>query len=281
MESVFACIIWGLSPLYWLLLESVSPWIIVANRIIWACVMMFIIILFRKELPSIKPIFREAKGIATIIICACLILSNWSIYIWAINHQLVIDASLAGYIRPLMVILFSKIFFGEQFDLLKKISILIAVIGIAVMIFLYGSIPYVSLSLAITFSVYGLLKKKVKYTPVQTMFMETLFLFIPAVLFLFFFPSPAGTFKFSNWILFAIGGVVTGLPLFLFASGVKKTKLSTQGYLQFILPTIFFFLSDYILHEKISNAEFVGLYFFWAACIIFIISIFVSKSKNV
>ena len=148
------------------------------------------------------------------------------------------------------------------------------------MIFLYGKIPYVALSLASTFAVYSLIKKRIKYSPIQTMFMETFLLLVPSILFVVFFPAPASTFKFSNWILFILGGVLTGYPFMLFASAVKKVKLSTQGYLQFILPTLIFFLSDFVLKEKISHAEYVGLYFVWSACLVFIISIFVNRPKS-
>ena len=116
--------------------------------------------------------------------------------------------------------------------------------------------------------------------PVMAMIMENLFFFIPALLFIFYSPATY-TFHLSTQILLALSGVVTGVPLILFAAGVKKVNLSTQGYFQFIAPTIMFFLSKYVLKENINHAQFIGLFFVWAACLVFIISLFVQKKEIV
>ena len=275
-QSVLAYIIWGLSPLFWKLLTGISPWVIVANRVAWSCVMMFFIVFAYKQLPEIKAIFKDKKGLCLLLLCSCLMFCNWTIYIWAVGEKRVIEASLGYYINPLMVIIFGKIFLHEQFDWLKKVSIGIAISGIAVMIFRFGHIPYISLSLSTSFAIYGLIKKRIKYSPIQTMFMENLLLFLPVFLFIIFCPVTY-TFTPTIHLLLALGGVVTGVPLILFASGVKKINLSTQGFIQFLAPTILFFLSKYVFKEDISQGQFTALIFIWVACFIFIISLFVQK----
>ncbi len=275
-QSILAYIIWGLSPLFWKLLTGVSPWIIVANRMIWSCIMMLFLVIGYKQLSEIKNIFKDKKGLGLLFICSFLIFCNWAIYIWAVSNQRIIEASLGYYINPLMVILLSKIFLHEQFDSLKKISIIIAMTGICIMIFRFGHIPYISLSLSSSFAIYGLIKKKIKYSPIQTMFIENFIAFLPAFLFVIFSPITY-TLPPTIHIILALGGVITGVPLILFASGVKKINLSTQGYIQFIAPTILFFLSKYVFREEISQAQFTALIFIWVACFIFIISLFVQK----
>ena len=275
-QSVLAYIIWGLSPFFWMLLSGISPWLIVANRMIWSCIMMLLIVVAYRQLSQIKSIFQDKKGLGLLFICSCLIFCNWAIYIWAVSNQRIIEASLGYYINPLMVILLGKIFLHEQFDWLKKISILIAMMGIGIMIFRFGRIPYISLSLSTSFAIYGLIKKKIKYPPIQTMFMENLLFFLPAFLFIIFSPATYILPPTKHMIL-ALGGVYSGVPLILFASGVKKINLSTQGYIQFIAPTILFFLSKYVFLENINQAQFTALIFIWVACLIFIISLFTQK----
>ncbi len=273
---MLAYIIWGLSPLFWKLLSGVSPWIIVANRMIWSCIMMFFLVIVYKQLSQIKTIFQDKKGLVLLFICSLLIFCNWAIYIWAVSNQRIIEASLGYYINPLMVILLSKLFLHEQFDWLKKLSIAIAITGICIMIFRFGHIPYISLSLSTSFAIYGLIKKRIKYSAIQTMFMENLIAFLPAFLFVFASPITYTLTPITN-IYLALGGVITGVPLILFASGVKKINLSTQGYIQFIAPTILFFLSKFAFREEINQAQFTALIFIWVACFIFVVSLFVQK----
>ncbi len=278
IESFSAYIIWGTSPLFWILLSNVSPWIIIGNRIVWSCVMMFVIVLIYKQAPQIKDIFRNKKDFSTLFFCGWLIFLNWSIYIWAICNEKVIDASIGYYINPLMVIFFSKIFLKEKFDKLKIVSIIIAATGIGIMIFRFGTIPFVSLGLCTTFAVYGLIKKKIKHSPVQTMFIENLVVFPFALAFLFISPE-SYSINLYGYILLICGGIITGVPLLLFASGIKKIKLSTQGYIQFLAPTITFFLSKFIFKENINQAQIMALFFIWIACGIFVISLFTQKKS--
>ena len=278
IESISAYLIWGLSPLFWVLISGVSPWIIICNRITWSCVMMLIIVLAYKQMPEIKKIFHNKKDFFTLFFCGWLIFCNWSVYIWAICNERVLDASLGYYINPLMVIFLSKIFLKEKFDNLKIFSIVIAATGIGIMIFKFGTIPYVSLSLCSTFAIYGLIKKRIKYSAVQTMFVENLVVTPFALAYLLSSPE-SYSISFPNYILLICGGIVTGIPLLLFASGVKKIKLSTQGYIQFLAPTITFFLSIFVFKENINQAQLTALLFIWTACGVFIISLFTQK-KN-
>jgi len=214
-----------------------------------------------------------------LVLCGILISINWGVYIWAINYNHIAESSMGYFINPLMIILFGALFFSEKLEKLKIFAILLVIFAILLMIIKFGKIPYIALILSSSFAIYALIKKGIKADAYQSFFIETLLVLPFALIYIFVFED-IKTISLDLFLLMIPGGIITALPLMLFASGVKKIKFSTQGFLQFIGPTMMFLLAKYIYKEYISPAQMTALYIIWMAVVIFIISLFTNRGKS-
>ena len=279
---------WGILPLYWKLLSAVDPLHILSFRILFSLALVAIILLAIKDY-SWLVIFRKPKKALFLILTALVISSNWGIYIWAVNKGHTLDASLGYYINPLVSVVLGLLFYREKLKALQWAAVAIAFIGVTILTVLSGSIPLIPLSLALTFGFYGLLKKKSPLSPLESLGSETL-ASVPISLFLLLFTfggsgsslpvytgitglSYLAGFPAITYILLALCGLVTMLPLYFFAQGAKQLPLSTLGFLQFISPTIQFVLGLFVFGETFPPHHFAAFALIWAAVIIYIISL--------
>ena len=287
--AVSAYLVWGLLPLYWKLLAALNPFHILGYRILFSAILVGIVLLAAKNISWLK-IFKDRRKIFIMIMIALMISVNWGLYIYAINTGHTIYTSLGYYMNPLFSIVMGMIFFREKLRKLQLIAFGLALTGVLIITILTGSVPIISLGLAITFAVYGLLKKKVSLPALESLGLETLLASPIGIMLLCIsfgangsinFPEPQG---FSYWtelpfrILFILlfCGFVSSFPLYLFARGANMLPLSTLGFCQFLAPTLTFLTGLFIFGESFPPQNFIAFAFIWAAVILYIISLFKS-----
>ncbi len=280
MAALSTYLIWGVLPLYWNLLARAEANEILAHRIIWSFVFMVVVLMVTKRWQSFKEdcraLWQNKKRGAILLLAAFTISLNWLTYIWAVNHGHVIDTSIGYYINPLMSVLFGIVFFRERISGLKKISLLLAAIGIVLMTYQLGKLPWVAVVLAVSFSVYGALKKQLHLNPFSSITLETLLMVPFAVPYIgMLMMSPANHFSLAtpDLALYFMGtGVVTAVPLVLFSYGANLLPLNVLGFFQYISPTIGLLLGIFFFHETFGMAQISALGFVWAAIVLFTVA---------
>lgn len=280
MAALSTYLIWGVLPLYWNLLARAEANEILAHRIIWSFVFMVVVLMVTKRWQSFKEdcraLWQDKKRGAILLLAAFTISLNWLTYIWAVNHGHVIDTSIGYYINPLMSVLFGIVFFRERISGLKKISLLLAAIGIVLMTYQLGKLPWVAVVLAVSFSVYGALKKQLHLNPFSSITVETLLMVPFAVPYIgLLMMSPANHFSLAtpDLALYLMGtGVVTAVPLVLFSYGANLLPLNVLGFFQYISPTIGLLLGIFFFHETFGMAQISALGFVWVAIVLFTVA---------
>lgn len=280
MAALSTYLIWGVLPLYWNLLARAEANEILAHRIVWSFVFMVVVLMVTKRWQSFKEdcraLWQDKKRGAILLLAAFTISLNWLTYIWAVNHDHVIDTSIGYYINPLMSVLFGIVFFRERISGLKKISLLLAAIGIVLMTYQLGKLPWVAVVLAVSFSVYGALKKQLHLNPFSSITLETLLMMPFAVPYIgILMMSPANHFSLAtpDLALYLMGtGVVTAVPLVLFSYGANLLPLNVLGFFQYISPTIGLLLGIFFFHETFGLAQISALGFVWAAIVLFTVA---------
>jgi len=261
--------VWGLLPIYWKLLSGVPALAILAHRIIWSLVFVTAIMIVQGNRKELMAGFRNVR-IAALLFCSSLFIAgDWLLFIWAVNTDQVLETSLGYYINPLVTILFGFVFFRERVARVQWLAIMIAVAGVLYQVVLHGNVPWVSLGLALTFAFYGLIRKKVVIDSLPGLFAETVYLSLPALLFLVLGDvRHTGAFMAGDTtmdLLLVSTGVVTSLPLLWFAYGARRLKLITVGFLQYIAPTLQFFLGVWVFHEPMDFPTLVTFVCIWIA----------------
>jgi chloramphenicol-sensitive protein RarD len=271
--AIFAYVLWGILPIYWRILNFAGPLQILGCRISFALVFTAIALRITGNRTWLRLITQKGNRFYTI--GAGLVVSfNWGLYIWAVNTGHTIDASLGYYINPLVAILLGLIFLKEKLNILQWGAFGMAFIGVILLTVFSGVFPWIALLLAFSFGLYGLFKKKNSAAVLESLGAETLAAF-PIGLVLLVFPSSGvpGGFSPLQWALLASAGIVTAIPLLAFARGAKLLPLSTVGFLQFINPTILFFLSIFAFGESFPPRNFWAFGFIWAAVILYCVSL--------
>jgi chloramphenicol-sensitive protein RarD len=272
ISGIFAYIMWGLFPIYFKVTEHVPPIEILAHRIAWSVPFGALIIHFRHQWSDIRAIFTHIRTLGMLALAALFIAMNWGLYIWAIQDGQIFQASLGYYINPLIFVLIGVVFMNEHLSRLKLIAVIFAAIGVGVLTLYGGKFPWISLALAISFTAYGVIRKKVAVGAMPGLFVETLILFLPALAVLFWMQSHNQlvflhtSSKLST--LLVLAGPITVLPLVAFAFAARRLKLSTIGFLQFIGPSLQF-LMGVLYGEKLTPAYLLCFGFIWLAVILF------------
>ncbi|OOZ76256.1 hypothetical protein BOW50_10140 [Solemya velum gill symbiont] len=274
MQAAMAFLIWGVFPLMFKQVENIAALEVLAHRIIWALVFVMFLLAVRGRLGTLKEIFIENRKTLYMLLLSALFVSvNWLVFIWAVANEKVIEASLGYFINPLFNVLLGVIFLGERLRLVQWTAVAIALTGVLVLIFSHGIVPWVALALALTFGLYGLIRKQTKIGPVTGLAIETLLLFPVAVgyiLFLFSYGDESfitGEPSARFWLVFV--GIMTTIPLMLFAAGARKIRLSTLGIITYIGPTVQFLIAVYLFGEIFTQAYQVAFTAIWIALAIY------------
>lgn len=272
-SGVLAYVLWGLLPLYWKAVGAINPYQIFSQRIIWSFLFVGVILWYTKKWQEFKSTISDWREWVSIAAPALVISVNWMVYIWGVNNGYIIESSLGYFINPLIVMLFGRIFFKEKMTFLQKVSLGMALAGVLLKTVQYGRIPYVALILAVSFAVYGLLKKKSKLTSVAGLGFETLFVGIPSLFYIIFVETGGsgitGNLPWTFWPLIAASGIITATPLLLYAEGIKKLPLTIMGFLQYLSPTMQLFLGIYLFKEAFDLASLGAFSIIWAGILLF------------
>ena len=249
--STLACyILWGILPLYWHALEQLDSFFILCNRVVWSAVFTVGVLLATKRFGEVKAVFRDAKKMRFVIPAAVAITINWGVYIWAVNAGHVLDTSLGYYMNPLMVFATGIVLFREKASIFEWVALGLATIGVLITTLAYGAFPWVAIILALSFTIYGTLKKLAGVGGVTSIAVETLLIGPFALGFLLFAPASHASVAALNpplAVLLLLSGAITASPLILFTFGVNRLPLSTVGFMQYISPTLQMFIGIWVL----------------------------------
>lgn len=275
-----AYVLWGILPVYWKALELVSPFEILSSRFMWSCVFVFLLIILQKKWPlftkEVKQVFSNVKTGAAMVAAGITISFNWGTFIWAVNNGHIVETSMGYYINPLVSILFAVVFLRERLDKMQLAAITCAFIGVASMVYSFGKIPWVSLTLAFTFALYGLLKKILPVSALTSIMLETLLITPLALVYEYSLWQQGVSFYASGnlqVIMMLTGaGVVTAIPLLLFTAGARLLPLKIIGFLQYISPTLTLLIGVFVYNEAFTASHLLAFGWIWAALLLFIVS---------
>lgn len=263
---------WGLFPIYWKWLHNVPALQLISHRILWSCLILIGIILFSRQAKAFLEIALTPPILRIYIVAALLIGVNWLVYVWSVNNGYIIESSLGYFINPLFSILLGVIFLRERLRTWQWIPIGLAALGVLYLAFTYGRPPWIALSLACTFSLYGLVKKTAPLGALYGLTLETGLLFLPALLYLIYTDSIGqGAFLHVGVrtdLLLVGAGLMTTVPLLMFSSAMQHIPLTLMGILQYISPTMQFLLGALIYRESFTYAQLTGFGIVWIALII-------------
>ena len=275
-----AYVLWGVLPVYWKLLDDVLPFEILSSRFMWSCVFVALLIIFQGKLPlfltEVKSIFSSFKTGAAMVSAAFVISINWGSFIWAVNNGHIVETSMGYYINPLVSVLFAVLFLRERLNKMQIAAVLCACVGVASMVWSFGKLPWVSLTLAVSFALYGLIKKLLPVSSLTSIMLETLIITPLALMYEYTLWQQGVSFYASGdtqvLCLLAGAGAVTAVPLLLFTAGAKLLPLKIIGFLQYISPTLTLLLSVFVYGEPFTGSHLLAFGWIWAALALFVVS---------
>lgn len=285
MNAIIAYTMWGLLPLYWKLFETMPAGEILSHRIVWSFVFVAILIAVQRKWSDLKAVAANRSSLLSLTVSSLLITANWLIFIWAVNNGHVVETSLGYYLTPLLNVLLGVLFLREKPSKGQWLAVALAGAGVLFVAIDYGRFPWISVSLALTFGLYGLAKKKVSFDSRIGLFTETAVVTPLALLFWIYLgashTATAWSLPPGSLLLLLLAGAATALPLLFFAKAAKLLPLTTLGFVQYIGPSITLLLSVFVFDERISTVLLISFSLIWAALIVFAMSsIRAAKSPN-
>jgi chloramphenicol-sensitive protein RarD len=273
LAAITAFLIWGLFPLYLKPLSGVPALQIMAHRIVWCCLLVFAWLAVRGELPAVRRALADPGTRLRLVASAALISVNWLIYVWAVTHEHTVDASLGYFINPLLNVVLGVFVLDERLNRAQWIAVTLAAVGVIYLTVATGRPPWIALTLATSFGLYGLIRKVVAVEAVPGLATETLLLAPFAVAFLLWCQAQGsgalGHLSTGVDALLLGSGLITALPLALFAFGARLIPLSTLGLLQYVGPTLQFLIGVLVFHEPFPRVRAVGFVLIWAALAVY------------
>lgn len=273
LAGVIAYLMWGFFPVYFKITGEIPPLEILSHRVVWAIPFAAFIILLRKQWPQVRQAIANKKTLGALILAALFIAFNWGLYIWAVQENQILQASLGYYINPLIFVLVGVVSFGEKLSRLQLIAVALASIGVVILTIYGGQFPWIAMSLALSFTAYGVIRKRTEVGSLPGLFIETCVLFLPSLAYLFWLQGK-GSLHFTNvdpdmMALLVLAGPLTVLPLVAFAFAARRLRLSTLGFLQFIGPSLQFLMAV-LYGEKLTLGVLLCFGFIWTAATVFV-----------
>lgn len=279
--ALTAYLLWGFLPFYMKAVAHIPAAEVIAHRIIWSIPIAAAILIWLGRTDDIKVALRTRRTLLMGSLTAALITVNWGIYVWAIGHDRALEAALGYYINPLLTVFIGAVVLGEKLTRAQMLAIGLAVVAVSLLTWETGGLPWVSIALALSWAFYALFKKTLPIGPAQGFFLEVLILCIPAIGYVIYLQSTGvghfGTTGMADFWLMLGCGVVTAVPLILFANGAKLLRMSTIGIMQYIAPTMIFVIAIFIFREPFSSERAVAFGLIWVALVIYTWSMFSSK----
>lgn len=267
LMAFLAYALWGCFPLYFNLLTSIAPTEVLVHRIIWACVFTIFLLAVTGRIQGLYKVLQSKRAAGSMFLASILIALNWLIFIWAVGQHRVLETSLGYFMTPLVSLMLGRFFLKENINRIQWLSASLAVLAIGLELFTLGKLPWVSLSLAMSFGLYGLIRKRQTVDSLTGLSAETLMLLPAALIYIWWLPD---TPSFSDYsipvlLLLAGSGVLTAIPLLLFASAARKLDLVVVGFIMYINPSLQFLIAVSVFGEAVTMARMITFALIWAA----------------
>ncbi len=274
LAAISAFLLWGIAPIYFKAIEHIDVMEILTHRILWCVPVTILLMLLIKKPISILSIIKDRNVFIGLIASAILISINWYLFTWAVTHDQILSASLGYFINPILSIVIGVIILKEKLSLLQWSAVFIVVLGVANQIFNYGEIPWIALSLASTFAIYGFIKKQLKVDSLNGFLVETMIAY-PFSLFYVIWTFNESQILFlrgdyTSDLLLMFSGIVTAVPLILFSIAAKKISLSHMGFLQFIAPSLAFILATQLYNETLDTKQLLSFLIIWLGLLVYL-----------
>jgi len=274
LSAAFAYVIWGFLPIYWKSVQAASAAEILCHRVCWSLLVCLLLLWPLRQAGEVVKVLRNFRRLSLYIATSLLLTSNWLLYIWVVNAGYILEGSLAYFINPLISVLCGILVFHERLRPAQIAALALVIVGIVYLTIFYGRFPWISLTLATSFALYGLLHKKATEPVLTGMLLETVVVFPVALAFLIWLEIHGGG-QFihagpTQSLLLAGSGVVTSLPLFLFNFAAQRIPLSLIGLLQYLSPTITLLLGLFIYHEEFPRDRLIGFSLIWLALLLYL-----------
>jgi chloramphenicol-sensitive protein RarD len=279
-----AYVIWGLFPIYFKAIQHIPSLEIIVHRAIWSALFGAILLMLWKHPGWWRELREHPKRLLVLAGCGVLIASNWLVYVWAVNNERMLEASLGYYINPLINVLLGLLILGERLRRLQWVAVGLAAIGVAQQVWQVGSLPWVSLVLALTFGFYGLIRKKAPVAALPGLVVETWLLLPVALAWLALHPaamsSQAEFWSSSQWLWLAAAGPITLIPLVCFNAAARHLPYTTLGFLQYIAPTLVMLQAIFLFGEHFDPAKLMAFAFIWAGLAVYSLDIWLNLRKR-
>lgn len=285
IAAITAFSLWGLFPLYWKIYSDVPAWDLFGHRLLWSFVTLILILFYKKQFGSLKEIWKNKKVRYMLMLSAIFISSNWLLYIYAVNIGKVLEASMGYFLNPLINVFAGWLILKEKLRPTQWPAIILASIAMVLIAFQtdLSNFPWIALVLSLTFAIYGLIRKVTHVGSMEGLAFETCFMVIPVLVYwLFQDTTPFTVFhQLEYWkiLLLSLSGLITCVPLILFAFGARRLKLQTLGFIQYLSPSLKFICGLFVLHEPLSEAKLQTFCLIWIALLWYTIESFVFMRK--
>lgn len=266
--AIGAYSMWGFAPLYFKSIQQIPATEILMHRVVWSLLILVLLIVGLGQRRKIAVAIKNPKVLKTLLISGLLLAGNWLLFIWAINSDHLLDASLGYYINPLLNVLLGYLFLGERLRRLQMFAVALAGMGVLILVISVGQLPWIALVLAGSFGIYGLLRKQVAVDSLPGLAIETAMMMPVAVLYWIFFAGPHADMLHNSShlnLLLMCAGIVTTAPLLCFTAAAKRLRYSTLGFFQYIGPSIMFLLAVLLFNEPLAPERLITFAFVWSA----------------
>ena len=284
ISAVSAYTMWGIAPLYFKLIQHISADEILVHRVVWSTLLLLVVVLLSNKWQSFVNVVSQPRMILRLTISASFLAVNWFLFIWAVNNDHLLDASLGYYINPLLSVALGVIFLGERLRPWQLVAVGLALVGVIIQLVMVGSLPLVSLALAGTFGIYGLLRKQMPIDSFVGLLIESLMMLpIALVYWLLILDTSTSNMLFNEWSLNTIlicAGIVTTAPLLCFTAAAKRMTLSALGFFQYIGPSIMFVLATLYYQEPLYFSKLITFACIWTALAVFSIDSIKARKKS-
>ena len=284
ISAVSAYTMWGIAPLYFKLIQHIGADEILVHRVVWSTLLLLIVVLVSNKWRSFVKVVTQPSMVIRLTISASFLGVNWFMFIWSVNNDHLLDASLGYYINPLLSVALGVIFLGERLRPWQIFAVALALVGVVIQLIMVGSLPVISLALAGTFGIYGLLRKQMPVDSFIGLLIESLMMLPIAIIYwLLFLETSTSNILNNTWslnITLICAGIVTTAPLLCFTAAAKRMTLSALGFFQYIGPSIMFVLATFYYQEPLYFAKLVTFACIWTALAIFSVDSIKARRKH-
>ncbi|MEE2001780.1 EamA family transporter RarD [Alkalimonas sp. MEB108] len=273
LAAISAYTLWGIAPLYFKQIADIPSLEILVHRIVWSCLLLLVVVLAIRQWTQVQAVLKQPKLMSLLLLTSVLLGFNWWLFIWAVNQNHMLDASLGYYINPLLNVLLGMVFLGERLRRMQWFALGLAACAVLYQVLSYGAFPWIALALAGSFAVYGLLRKKLAVNAIIGLLLESLLLLPLAVWYWWFVAdSYAVNLLHNSWTLnlwLMAAALVTTVPLLCFIAGARRLQLSTMGFFQYIGPSLMFVFGVWLYQEPLAQERLITFAVIWTALLIY------------